>query len=1245
MTVTSPQSPVLKNILDAGVSLWLDDLSRAFVMSGELNSFIATHGISGVTTNPSIFASALTSDASYQHQLEELKQKGESPESALWKLMVADVQAACDAFGDLYKQTSGADGYVSLEVSPDIAHDQIATVNAARQLWQQVGRPNAMIKIPATAAGIQALPQVLAEGINVNMTLIFSLEQYRAVLRAHRSGIEAARSAGVDIAKIASVASFFISRVDAVVDAKLKEINTPAAQALLGNAASANARVAFSEYLEFCREGASTQLAMAGARPQRPLWASTGTKDPVYPGYMYVTGLVASGIVNTVPRATLQSAIDDGEFLGDTVTPHIDASRSVLEQVNGLGIDLTAITSQLLIDGLKKFSIAWHELLATVTGALQGPEAAEAYRAAHRLNDTQAAPATAQPAADQPVASQDAPSEVVVAEANSADSGNDAAQAAAAVGVDPSAQVVDATAADAPAMASAAPAVEETTERRRGLSAAVELRNQQSGGRSGGIAAAGRAAAAGAAAAGAGIAGGIGASGPDQAGHADQPEVPGKDTTADDLPEEDFPAPVVGQAVSTGAPAAANPTSPAEAAATAPPAADATPQSQPDAPAAQHDAAMPQPSATAGLSEAAPTSSAAAAASEVASGEAAQPEKTVQSEQAAQSEQAVQPQQSAAAGQAAPAAEAVSGAATLSAAAAAVATPLDSSPEAHATVAAADELDVDVAGVDATPAAMPTVECPLQIAIPEAIVTRVSPAVQKLTSAAVCSRVNAQDHTVWGTEAESEASKRLGWVSLPQTSMGLVDEIYTLRDELLGEGISRIVLCGMGGSSLAPEVMAATDRVSLVVLDSTDPEQVHRATAIGLKRTAVVVASKSGSTVETDSQRRAFLDAFASAGIDAAQRMIVVTDEGSPLAQQALADGYRKVFYGDTNVGGRYSALSAFGLVPAGLAGVDLRSLLAPAADATLFFGADSPQNPAAVLGAVIGDTSAGHSKIVLAPGPGCPVGLGDWIEQLIAESTGKQGTGILPVVVDSLDAPEVVAPTADSTVIELRGPYETDAIPASRVVISGSLGAHMQLWEFATAVSGQLLGINPFDQPDVESAKVAAHTMLTTPAGSVSPTFSAEGVDVYASSQIVGATTVAAAVDAVLDTIDKEQGYLSVMAYLDRTAKSGLENCRSVLAAKTKRPVTFGWGPRYLHSTGQLHKGGPKTGAYIVITTDYSRDVAVPGQAFSFAELIAAQARGDVSVLTDHGLPVLHLHVTDTTVGMTTVRSALGIV
>lgn len=1219
MTVDSPQSPVLKNILDAGVSLWLDDLSRSFVTSGDLATFIKENGISGLTTNPSIFASALTSDQSYQHQLQELRQNGDSAEAALWKLMVADVQAACDVFGDIYKETSGADGYVSLEVSPDIAHDQIATVAAARQLWHEVGRPNAMIKIPATAAGIQALPQVLAEGINVNMTLIFSLEQYRAVLRAHRSGIESARAAGVDVSKIASVASFFISRVDAVVDAKLHEINTPAAQALLGNAASANARVAFSEYLEFCREGASTQLAMAGARPQRPLWASTGTKDPAYPGYMYVTGLVASGCVNTVPRATLDSVIDGGEFLGDTVTPHIDASRSVLEQVNGLGIDLTAITSQLLIDGLKNFSAAWHELLATVTGALQGDAAAQAYRAAHAAPATApqsvvaaqstpqsaaesvpAADAVSQSAPTTPVADADQVAEVANSEAVQAEPAAVPAELDTAVEASEH-TIVDATAAEAPAMASAVSSTDESTDRRRGLSAAVEMRNQNAGvPRSGGLAAAGRVAATGGASVVAAAAAATAATSSD-AGQIDQvPAAPngassgsgtaGPSGESPQVAAADSGESELGTDVETASEAVVDDKAAQDSAATAV-TAPAAAEGQPATPAVEIPSQADH--VTGGSEPTAPETS-------------------------STSEEAVSAAENASAG--------TSGAVAR--------------PDAAAQAPADTEV---VAEESATPPAT-MVECPLQIAIPEAVDARVTHAVAAVAAGKVCSRINAQDATVWGKDAESEASKRLGWVNLPQRSTELIDDIYALRDELLSEGISRIVLCGMGGSSLAPEVMAATDRVSLVVLDSTDPEQVFRATSIGLKRTAVVVASKSGSTVETDSQRRAFLDAFAAAGIDGARRMIVVTDPASPLAAQAEADGYRKVFFGDPNVGGRYSALSAFGMVPAGLAGVDLRALLAPAEDATLFFGADSPQNPAAVLGAVIGDTSTAHNKIVLAPGPGCPVGLGDWVEQLVAESTGKLGKGILPVVVDTLDAPEVVAPTADSTVIELRGAHQTDAIPASRVVISGALGAHMQLWEFATAVAGQVLGINPFDQPDVESAKAAARSMLDSPSEATKPTLSAEGVDIYATPQLGEVTSVAQAVDALLSRLDAEQGYVGVMAYLDRTAKSGLESCRAVLAARTKRPVTFGWGPRFLHSTGQLHKGGPKTGVFLVITTEYSRDVPVPGREFTFGELISAQARGDVSVLADHELPVLYLHVTDPTIGMASVRSALGI-
>jgi glucose-6-phosphate isomerase len=535
----------------------------------------------------------------------------------------------------------------------------------------------------------------------------------------------------------------------------------------------------------------------------------------------------------------------------------------------------------------------------------------------------------------------------------------------------------------------------------------------------------------------------------------------------------------------------------------------------------------------------------------------------------------------------------------------------------------------------------------------------------------VASRLFAQDPTLWGQQAQSEASIRLSWVGLPRSSRPLVGEIAALRDELRQQGVDHVVLCGMGGSSLAPEVITATEGVPLTVLDSSDPDYVLSTLADRIDRTVVVVSSKSGSTLETDSQRRAYEKAFADAGIDPAARFVVVTDPGSPLEASAREAGYR-VVTADPHVGGRYSALTAFGLVPSGLAGVDVEQLLDEAEAVADLLGEDGEGNPALVLGAALGGTDPMRDKVVLADDGSPLVGFADWAEQLIAESTGKDGTGLLPVVVEGPDAPEAVDEAPDLLPVRLvagtddpdtdgPGPDTGSSDPAdgeehpegagraagagspTEVTVAGSLGAQLLLWEAATAVAGRLLGINPFDQPDVESAKKAARGLLDSPDRS-QPVLVDSGVELRGTDGLLdGVDDLDGAVTALIDRLDPRRGYLAVMVYLDRAADAELASVRAALARRTGRPVTFGWGPRFLHSTGQYHKGGPATGVYLQITGDPHEDLAVPGQPFTFGELIAAQAAGDAQVLADRGRPVLRLHLTDRRVGIARLREALA--
>jgi glucose-6-phosphate isomerase len=517
------------------------------------------------------------------------------------------------------------------------------------------------------------------------------------------------------------------------------------------------------------------------------------------------------------------------------------------------------------------------------------------------------------------------------------------------------------------------------------------------------------------------------------------------------------------------------------------------------------------------------------------------------------------------------------------------------------------------------------------------------------------SRLAAQDHTLWGPAAEEESAKRLGWVAPFEAARPLVEQVGQLRQELAAEGVDRVVLAGMGGSSLAPEVICASAGVDLVVLDSTDPKQV-RSALTALERTVLVVASKSGSTVETDSQRRIVQHAFDQAGIDPFSRTVAVTDPGSPMNEQAREQGVRAVFEADPAVGGRYSALTAFGLVPAGLAGADIAGLLDEAESAADLLTEDDAANPGLQLGAALGGTSPLRDKLVITNAGSPLVGLGAWIEQLVAESTGKAGTGLLPVIVADGE-PELTRDAEDALVIQLidadaEEGASVDADPTETVVsphvvrTGGSLGAQFLLWEVATAVAGALLGINPFDQPDVESAKVAARGLLDSPAPAAAESSTDGVVEIRAAGDTgmlsTGEITVAEAVETLLQRVP-DHGYLAIMAYLDRISESRLEELRPQLSALCGRPVTFGWGPRFLHSTGQFHKGGPAVGAFLQITASADEDLEVPDRPFSLSQLITAQASGDAQVLADHGRPVLQLHLRERESGINQVLDAVS--
>jgi len=510
--------------------------------------------------------------------------------------------------------------------------------------------------------------------------------------------------------------------------------------------------------------------------------------------------------------------------------------------------------------------------------------------------------------------------------------------------------------------------------------------------------------------------------------------------------------------------------------------------------------------------------------------------------------------------------------------------------------------------------------------------------IDEATGDGLAAGIVAKDATLWGAEATAEASIRLGWLDCVRISRPLVAEIEALRDELRGRGVDRVVLAGMGGSSLAPEVITRTYGVELTVLDTTDAAQVRTAIDDRLDRSVLVVSSKSGGTIETDSHRRAFEQAFREAGIDPAERIVVVTDPGSPLEATAREASYR-VFLADPNVGGRYSALTAFGLVPSGLAGVAVGELLDHAAAVEPSLGAQTG-NPALALGAALGGYgTGGHDKVVIADAGSGIVGFGDWAEQLIAESTGKNDRGLLPVVVEGTAAPGFTEGVDTHLVVLGQTPPETGT------AVAGPLGAQFLVWEYATAVAGRALQIDPFDQPNVQESKDNTKAVLekagdgALPEGD--PIFVERAIEVHADPGLLGgARTVASAISTLLAAVPAT-GYLAVMAYLNRVHDSAVEEIRPLLAARLPRPVTFGWGPRFLHSTGQFHKGGPQVGAFLQVTGATTTDLDVPGQSFSFGRLQLAQALGDLQALETRGRPFVRLHLTERSAGVTQLLQA----
>lgn len=921
---------ILKGLLEHGQSYWLDNLTREMIRDGTLERRVKAEGLRGMTSNPAIFHKAIMAGTAYDDQIQTLADEGVSVERIYETLVITDIQEACDALRPVYDSSHAVDGYVSLEVSPYLIHDTSGSLVEARRLWAAVDRPNLMIKIPGTSAGTPAIEELLYEGINVNVTLLFSVESYGQVARAYLRALQRRAAEGLSLDSVASVASFFLSRIDVLVDNLLSQRvgsgHSPPPQSLYGRAAVASARLAYRRYLELTSTPEWRALVEGGARPQRLLWASTSTKNPLYDPIRYVEPLVGRDTVNTMPEVTIEAFGATGQIVPDAIESGVGDAEAVFANVEAIGIDMRAVDEQLLAEGAQKFLDPFDALLSGL--ALRRAEAREGRRA--------------------------------------------------------------------------------------------DVREPQ-----------------------------------------DPP--PGLGATLSALHEQRF--------------------------------------------------------------------------------------------------------------------------------------------------------SVRLAGLDPT---------------------------------------------LWPGDAsvQDAIANRLGWTRGSAAAAGLLPELTTFADEVLDEGIRDVVVLGMGGSSLCPLVASRSfagrdDYPRLTVLDAVDPASLARVdAAIDLDRTLFLVASKSGGTIETLSLYRCFRDYVEREdGLAVGRHFVAVTDPGSPLFEQAAQSGFRRTFEAPTDVGGRYSALTVFGLLPMALMGADLGRVVewARQVEHECSPGLPESANPAVRLGAALAlYAKHGRNKLTLTASRSV-VTFPLWIEQLVAESTGKEGRGIVPVTDEPLPpagecSPDRVfvhysvqgdddAPTrAALEALEAAGhPVFTIALPEPE-----ALGGEFLRWEIATAAAGALLGVNPFDEPDVSAAKQATADLLDRRKSEgrfpeASARASQGGVDLFSNGdgQVPEGISVAAALSEWLDG-RSDGGYVAVLGYFDSSPEreAAVGRLRESLAGRTGLVATFGYGPRYLHSTGQLHKGGPEQGLFLVLTADPIEDVPVPGSDFSLGTLQRAQALGDVRTLRKLGRSVLHAHL-----------------
>jgi transaldolase / glucose-6-phosphate isomerase len=943
----------LKELLKYGQSVWLDYIRRNLLTSGELKRLIEEDGLRGMTSNPSIFEKAIAGSTDYTDFLDSLKGKTDLDAKARYeRLAIRDIQDATDLMRPVYDSANRRDGFVSLEVSPYLAHDTNGTIAEARRLWKWVERDNVMIKVPGTPEGLPAIRQLISEGMNINVTLLFSQQVYEQVAEAYISGLEQLAAKGGDLGRVASVASFFISRIDTLVDSivtdKLRSTNDPAQQALLksilGKVAIANGKLTYQRYLAIFSGPRWEALTKKAAQPQRVLWASTSTKNPNYRDVLYVEELIGKDTVDTIPPATFDAFRDHGK-VRPSLTENIEAARETMDTLPKVGISMKEVTDQLTRDGVRLFADAFDQLLAAVEKSSSCPVAPRVSR--------------------------------------------------------------------------------QTSTLPQDLAASVK-------------------------------------------------------TATDDW-------------------------------------------------------------------------------------------------------------------------------------------------RAHGKVR----------------------------------------------------RLWQRDATLWtGTD---EASW-LGWLGITTDQLTEHEKLRKVAEDAKNGGFSDVLLLGMGGSSLCPEVLRMTygkiaGYPELHVLDSTDPAQIKSFDdKIDLAKTLFIVSSKSGSTLEPNIFKQYFFERVKQAiGADrAGSRFIAITDPGSKMQQVAEADKFRYIFSGLPSIGGRYSALSNFGMVPGAVMGVDTRSFLEHTDEMVhaCAFCVAVEDNPGVVLGLILGTAAkAGRDKLTIITSPGI-FDLGAWLEQLVAESTGKQGKGIIPVDRESIGAPEVYgndrlfaylrldsAPDArqDARVAVL----ERAGHPVVRIAVTNTydLGQEFFRWEIATAVAGSLLGINAFNQPDVEASKIATKNLTSEyeKTGSLppeKPILEDKGVKLFTDEKNAAELAKAVGSDQSLVAYLKAHfarikpgDYFALLGYvqMNEPHEQQLQAIRHAVRDQKRVATCLGFGPRFLHSTGQAYKGGPNSGVFLQLTCDDAKDLPVPGQKYTFGIVKAAQARGDFQVLAERGRRALRVHLgADVQSGLRTLQAAV---